>query len=326
MWRLAALLTKHLVITIPVMLVVGFLLGMVVDAAPLKVLILPLTFLMVYPMMVTLRIRKVFEGGDVKAQVLTQLINFAVVPFVAFGIGLVAFRDRPVMLLGLLLAALVPTSGMTISYTGLSRGNREAAVKMTVVGLVLGSLATPFYVKWLLGAEIEMDLRAVFKSIAIVVFLPMAAGFLTQQLLIKRVGQEAFQKKWGPRFGPLATFGVSGMVFVAMALKARTIAAQPELLLQILVPLAIFYAINYLLSTLVGRTFLERDDAIALLYGTVMRNLSIALAVAMNAFGQAGSEAALVVALAYVLQVQSAAWYVKYTDRVFGPKQEAAPA
>jgi predicted Na+-dependent transporter len=63
---------------------------------------------------------------------------------------------------------------------------------------------------------------------------------------------------------------------------------------------------------------LPRGEAIALVYGTVMRNLSIALAVAINAFGSQGSEAALVVALAYIIQVQSAAWYVRLTDRVFG--------
>jgi predicted Na+-dependent transporter len=47
-----------------------------------------------------------------------------------------------------------------------------------------------------------------------------------------------------------------------------------------------------------------------------MRNLSIALGIAVAQFGP---EAALVLALAYIVQVQSAAWYVKATDRVFGP-------
>lgn len=55
--------------------------------------------------------------------------------------------------------------------------------------------------------------------------------------------------------------------------------------------------------------------------GLLMRNLSIALALAMNVFGLAGAQAALVIALAYVVQVQSAAWYVKLTKRVFrGPR------
>ena len=37
----------------------------------------------------------------------------------------------------LLLAGLVPTSGMTISWTGFAKGNVAAAVKMTVIGLTL---------------------------------------------------------------------------------------------------------------------------------------------------------------------------------------------
>jgi hypothetical protein len=49
-----------------------------------------------------------------------------------------------------------------------------------------------------------------------------------------------------------------------------------------------------------------------------MSNLSIALAIAINAFGEAGANAALVIALAYIIQVQSAAWYVQFTDRLFG--------
>ena len=71
---------------------------------------------------------------------------------------------------------------------------------------------------------------------------------------------------------------------------------------------------------MLGRALLPRGDAIALVYGTVMRNLSIALALAMNLFGTAGSEAALLIALAYVVQVQSAAWSVRLAERFFGPK------
>ena len=113
--------------------------------------------------------------------------------------------------------------------------------------------------------------------------------------------------------------GVLGIVFIALALKARAVAAHPEQLVAIFIPLLLLYLFNYVLSTVIGKMLLPREDAIAMVYGTVMRNLSIALAVAINAFGTAGSEAALVISLAYVVQVKSAAWYVKYTDRVFGP-------
>ena len=318
MWTLLTKLNKNLLLAIPTMMLAGFAFGAMCDAGFLKALIIPFTFLMVYPMMVTLKLKKVLEGGDGNAQLLTQFINFAIVPFIAYGLGRYFFADQPYMALGLLLAALVPTSGMTISWTGFAKGNLEAAVKMTVVGLILGSLATPFYVKWLLGAHVVVDTLAVMKQIAFIVFLPMLAGYVTQQWLVKRYSQKVFQDTWAPRFPGLSTIGVLGIVFIAIALKARAIVAAPEALLQIAVPLALLYGVNYLLSTITGRLFLRRGDAIALVYGTVMRNLSIALAVAMNAFGAAGSDAALVIALAYIIQVQSAAWYVKITDRIFG--------
>ncbi|PIE44347.1 MAG: arsenite transporter, partial [Gammaproteobacteria bacterium] len=54
-------------------------------------------------------------------------------------------------------------------------------------------------------------------------------------------------------------------------------------------------------------------------YGTVMRNLSIALAIAMTAFGKEGAEIAIIIAMAYIIQVQAAAWYVKFNDKFFGP-------
>ena len=319
MWKFLQSISKNLVLAIPATMVLGFGSGLVGDMAWLKSLIMPFTFLMVYPMMVTLKVREVFSGGDIKAQAITQVVNFAIVPFLAYGVSWLFFRDEPYMMLGLLLAGLVPTSGMTISWTGFAKGNVAAAVKMTVIGLTLGSLLTPVYIQALLGATVEMDMGAVFGQIVLIVFLPMVLGYATQRYLVGRYGQKDFGERFAPRFPALSTLGVLGIVFIALALKARTIAAAPTVLLQILAPLAIIYAVNFALSTVLGRVLLPRGDAIALVYGTVMRNLSIALAVAINAFGVQGSDAALVVALAYIIQVQSAAWYVKLTNRLFGP-------
>lgn len=189
MWQILKTINQNLVAAIPAMMLLGFGFGLTYDPSILKSLIVPLTFVMVYPMMVSLKIKQVFAGGDSRAQLLAQLINFGIVPFAAFGVGLYFLQDQPYMALGLLLAGLVPTSGMTISWTGLARGNMAAAVKMTVIGLTLGSLATPLYVQFLLGAQIEVDIAAVVRQILLIVFLPMAAGFATQQLLIKKVGR-----------------------------------------------------------------------------------------------------------------------------------------
>ncbi|MDA3972225.1 MAG: bile acid:sodium symporter [Desulfobulbaceae bacterium] len=323
MWKLLITINKNLIYAIPILMVGGFCFGATVDEGlvkSLKTLIMPMTFLMVYPMMVTLNIKHLHHGlKNVKLQLLTQVINFGIIPFAAFGLGKIFFADQPYLALGLLLAALLPTSGMTISWTGFAKGNMGAAINMTVIGLTLGSLATPFYVQGLLGAAVEVDVAQVVKQIVYIVFIPMALGFVTRTLLLQKYSMDEFKKSIAPRFPAMSTIGVLGIVFVAMALKAKTVLADPAIIGTIMIPLLIIYTLNYVLSTVIGKVFFVRGDAIALVYGTVMRNLSIALAIAINAFGEAGANAALVIALAYIIQVQSAAWYVKVTDTVFGP-------
>lgn len=155
-------------------------------------------------------------------------------------------------------------------------------------------------------------------QIALIVFLPLALGYVTQRVLISRHGPDSFQKNIKPKFPPFSTLGVLGVVFVSMALKSQDILNNPESLLAYLIPLVLIYALNFVISTLIGKALFPRGDAIALVYGTVMRNLSIALAIAMGVFGTEGADAALLIALAYIVQVQAAAWYVKFTDRFFG--------
>jgi len=322
MWNKIAFAKKYLVYNIPICMILGIIFGYFNDSSFLKILIMPLTFLMVYPMMVNLQIKKVFSRGGAKVQLVTQFINFAIIPFVAFGIGKSFFQDKPLIALGLLLAALLPTSGMTISWTGFAKGNINAAIKMTVIGLIAGSLATPLYAKWLMGTVVEIPLLNVFKQIALIVFLPMIAGYATQRFIIWKYGQAKYHKDIKKKFPMISTIGVLSIVFVAMALKSKTIISQPTLLVNLLIPLLILYGLNFTLSTVIGKLFFSRGDGIALVYGTVMRNLSIALAIAMTVFGKQGSDIALIIALAYIIQVQSAAWYVKFTPKIFGKAPE----
>lgn len=324
MWKILGYLQKNLIWTIPAMMAAGLAAGDLMPVEGLKSTIIPLTFLMVYPMMVNLQIEKVFSVEGQRCQLVTQVINFALIPFLAYSLGLWFFDDQPMVALGLLLAALLPTSGMTITWTGFANGDINAAIKMTVIGLVTGSIATPFYVKWLMGAVIEIPMLQVFKQIALIVFIPMALGYLTQKGLIRYYGREAYQKDLKKRFPMVSTLGVLGIVFVAMALKSGSILQQPQTLLIYLLPLGLLYLVNFVLSTLVGKLFFSRGEGIALVYGTVMRNLSIALAIAMTVFKESGAEIAIILALAYIVQVQAAAWYVKFSDRIFGPIGESS--
>jgi ACR3 family arsenite efflux pump ArsB len=323
MWKFIEYLKKNLTISIPMFMVAGLVFGSFFDTVSLKSLITPFTILMVYPMMVNLNVKELMSKGNPKLQLTAQAINFLVMPFIGLLIGNIFFKGNNFVILGLLLTALLPTSGMTISWTGFSKGNISAAIKMTIIGLTLGSILTPFYLKYLMGTVVEIPLGKIFTQIAVVVFLPMAAGIATKKVLIGKFGEKKFKADFKPKFPVISTLGVLAIVFIAMALKAKTIMSDPSILIKLLLPLVLLYVINFTLSTVIAKVFFNREDALALVYGTVMRNLSIALAIAMTAFGDKGSEIALIIAVAYIVQVQAGAWYVKFTDRIFGKAEEA---
>lgn len=314
-------LSKHLIVLIPLAMVLGLVVGALVDLSAAKVLVLPMTMLMVYPMLVTFRIEQIAEKGDWKAVGVAMALDLIVLPLIAWGLANLFFAKQPGFYVGMVLAGLFPTSGMTISWTGFAKGNVGAAVKMTVVGLIAASLLAPFYLQLFAGKVVPVDMMEVLKTVVLVVAVPLVAGQLTRAFFVKRLGKPGFQKHVAPVMPGISTLGVLAIVFLAIGLKAQMIVGKPQLLLAIAAPLLVFYAVNFAFSTWVGRTLLPRGDSIALVYGTVMRNLSIALGVAIASFGP---EAALVLAAAYIVQVQGAAWYVKLTDRVFGPAPEPA--
>ncbi|MFH1985174.1 MAG: universal stress protein [Pseudomonadota bacterium] len=328
MWRVLSFLQKNLVWSIPISMTIGLLFGYFFDASPLKQFIIPVTFIMVYPMMVTLNVKTIFKGQDYKLQLTTQIINFVLVPLLAFYTGKFFFAGGPekygLWAVGLFLIGVLPTSGMTISWTGFAKGNKEAAIKMVVFGLVLGALAAPVYTKIFMGATIDVNMLHMFKQIALFVFVPLFVGLLTQYLLLSRYGRQVWNDRIKPKFPPFSALGVILIAFVAMSLKAKNIIANPGDILTILVPLTVFYLVTYGLLTVAGRLFFKREDAIAMVFGVVMRDLSIALAIAMTAFGKQGLTIALLIALAYVVQIQSAAWYVRIVGKLF--KDEKSPS
>lgn len=313
-------LSKNLSLSIPIFLILGLITSISLPTDSLSLLIAPLTLLMVYPMMVNLKPKQLLDSGHGSVQFWALVINFLLIPLVAYILGSLFFAGQPELFLGLLLTSLLPTSGMTISWTGFAKGNVPAAIKLTLVGLFVGSLATPFYVHQLLGAQMPVDLLMVFKQILLFIAVPLIAGQLTRAFLIRRYGQQEFQQNLAPNFPVFSSIGVLGIVFVAMALQGKALLQDPALLPYLLLPLLLLYGINYVVSTIVARKALTRGNGIALVYGTVMRNLSIALALSMTAFGESGTQAALLIALAYIIQVQSAAWYVKLTDKIFPPE------
>lgn len=119
MWPALQWIQKNLSLSIPAAMLAGLGFGAIAETAWLKAAILPLTFLMVYPMMVSLNMSELRHLQGWRTQGLALLVNFGLIPALGYALGLLFFPDQPWFRLGLLLTALLPTSGMTISWTGL---------------------------------------------------------------------------------------------------------------------------------------------------------------------------------------------------------------
>ena len=171
-----------------------------------------------------------------------------------------------------------------------------------------------------MGQSVVFNIADIIKQIVYIIVIPMIVGQIIRRFILGKISEPQFKQQYMPKFSSVSTLGVLGIVFIAMALKAESLVSQPAHIVFIVVPVVIFYGINYGLSTVIGRFFMNKADAVAHVYGTVMRNLSISLAIALNSFGENGADAALVIAVAFIFQVQSAAWYIKVCEKVFTDK------
>jgi len=298
--------SQNLVVAIPVVLVLGFILGLNVSLVTLKSLILPLTFLMIYPTMIGFDIKKVVDVKNSRIIGLSLSINFILIPIIAFLIASVFMHGHSELFVGLIMIALFPTSGMTISWTSLSKGNVTAAISIVAISLIIGAFVAPVYLAGLIGNIVEINVTKTFLTIFQIVLLPLIVGNITYRLLLTKMTEESFKKNVKPNLPAISVWAMLFIVFISIGMKAQNIATHPESIVNGLVGILLFYLVNYVIITIIARRFLKVADGYALLYGTVMRNLSVALGVAVASFS---SDTVLLITIAYVVQIQSAAWY-----------------
>lgn len=304
---------KQLLLVLPAVLIISFVFGLYVDTSPLGSTILVATIIMIFATMVGLKLQELTKiRQESKLIGVSFLINFIWIPLVAMLIGFTILRDQPLMFAGLALVALLPTSGMTIAWTGIQKGNVPAAVKLTVFGLIVGSVLTPWYLLVMVGQYVPIDIFNTFQTIFMVVFVPLVLGQIATRLIMRKVTQQQFQKNIKPNLAPLSIWGLLYVVFVSTSARAEMLVGNLSLILLAALSILLFYGINYVFSTVVARKVFNRNDGIALVNGTVLRNLSIAIGIAATAFS---AEAAILVTIAFMFQYSSISFYAKFAGK-----------
>ncbi|WP_418282629.1 arsenic resistance protein [Halorubrum sp. DTA98] len=295
-------------------LLAGLAFGQIVGAdaeSALQAAVLPVLFLMIYPMMINIDLKEVVNVRSHAGPVLLSLlVNFGFAPLLAVGLARLFFDGSVGYAIGLYFIALIPTSGMTAAWTGLANGDLESALVAMAVNLLVAVAVLPAYLSVLVPAEVGFDPTALYRQLAVVIIVPMVAGNLTRRGLLRRYGPQGF-KQLKPTFGGLSSFGVMLIVFIAMAMRSESILADPVASALTIVPLLLFYTAILAVGAALGRFLLDTASGVALVYATSMRNLSIAVAVVV-ASPTIPQTAVLPIALAYVLQPPLGAFYMHY--------------
>lgn len=322
-WKIYRAPAKYVTVSVPIILLLGFITGLVFDTSALKPTILIGTIIMIYATMIGFDFKQLTSLKDSKLLIFSLLINFLIIPLIAYILGVTLLTGRydgGIMFAGLAISALLPTSGMTISWTMMQKGNVEGAVKLTIFGLIIGSILAPWYLYVMVGQYVPIDILATMKTILLIVFVPMVLGNITAKLILRKKTKQEFKEKIKPKFGPLSIWGMLYVIFISISNGSELIMKNLNLVLLAIIVLLLFYAINFAISTFFAVRFFDRKNGIALVNGTVLRNLSIAIGIAATSFG---SEAALIVTLAFIIQQQGITNYVQFAKKRWFKEEEA---
>jgi ACR3 family arsenite transporter len=275
-------------------------------------------FAMMYPAMTNVRLTEVGQAFRSPRQLATVLLfNFAIAPFFMLGLANVFVAD-PELRTGLILYGLAPCIAMVIIFTYLAKGNVPMALVFVALNSIVQMLLIPVYARLLIG-DVSFDVSVVAESVVLYLGLPLAAGALTRQAVVRR-GGEAAMDRLKPGLSALSILGLLFTLIVMFALKGDLILQRPQIVLEMAVPMAIFFLVMFGVVYLVGaRLGFAYEDAVAVAFNSTGRDFEIAIAIAITAFSPTVALATVVGPLIEVPVMLALVWgAMRLRPRLFG--------
>ncbi|MBI4837956.1 MAG: arsenic resistance protein [Nitrospirae bacterium] len=274
-------------------------------------------FMMMYPAMANIKFEDLGKAAKSPKQLLIVIFfNYAVAPFFMLLLAKMFLSGEPDLYTGLVLYGLAPCIAMVIVFTYLSAGNGPLAIILVALNSIIQMLLIPVYAKLLLG-DIKFDVWIVGESVVLYLGVPLIAGMLTRFLGVKRFGEEWFHKL---KFY-LDTMSIAGLLFtliVMFALKGDLILEKPFLIVQMAVPMTLFFWIMFAVVYLTGwKSGLNYKDAVAVGFNSTGRDFEIAIAIAITAFNPTVALATVIGPLIEVPVMLALVWFAKKTETTF---------
>jgi arsenite transporter len=240
-------------------------------------------FAMMYPAMTNVRLGEVGSAFRSPRQLVVLLaFNYLVAPFLMFGLANLLVAD-PELRTGLILYGLAPCIAMVIIFTFLARGNTPMALVFVALNSIIQMLLIPVYARLLIG-NVSFDVWVVAQSVVLYLGLPLVAGVLTRMAVVRRRG-EAGMDALKPLLNGVSILGLLFTLVVMFSLKGDLILERPLIVLEMAIPMTIFFAVMFFTVFFIGwRLRFAYGDAVAVAFSATGRDFEIAIAIAITAF------------------------------------------
>lgn len=290
---------------------------------PIAVLI----WVMIYPMMMKVDFQSI---KDVRKNPLGLVISggtsWLIKPFLMFGLAALFFyvvfkAFIPAELAkdyvaGAVLLGAAPCTAMVFVWSNLTKGDpAHTLVQVSVNDLIILVLFVPI-VSFLLGVtNIQVPWDTLFLSIGLFVVIPLASGFLTRILVIRKKGEEYFTKKFTPKFDGITIVGLLLTLVIIFTFQGKTILSSPLHVLMIAVPLILQNILTALFAYLMCKRC-KQPHAIAAPAALIGASdfFELAVAVAITLFG-ADSPVVLVTTVGVLTEVPVMLLLVKFVNK-----------